>query len=173
MLYTIGIPQSGRSRKGVGPASSVIVHARSNFALLSMQKQPCACSCLRGLCIITSLYTSLLRVPIRNTTEPPACRLLRRVDPLFVESLVSKMASWRYPQPRARLALLDKSPSNDSFAYALADVFVGLIDAECLRLAARHNINRYFHHEMTHRGYVSKRTVVRLHWYSPASLYTA
>lgn len=55
----------------------------------------------------------------------------------------------------ARLALLDEAPTNQSYARVEVDVFVGMTDAECLRLAARHNINGHFHHEMTHRDYVS------------------
>lgn len=56
----------------------------------------------------------------------------------------------------ARLALLEEKPNDKNYGEMWADVYAGLTDAECLRLAARHNINGHFHHEMTHRDYVSK-----------------
>ena len=55
----------------------------------------------------------------------------------------------------ARLKLLAIHPDDEQFLYALSDVYVALSDAECLRLAARHNINGHFHCEMSHRDYVS------------------
>ena len=151
------------------------------------------CSCL--LCSLMVVfhkmhYTGLMSVPVRNTFEPPPCRLLRRIDLRFVELLTSKMAAdplgpgvpplavvctsvnnkcnfkehlkdiYKYEvhggthSRAARLALLDEVPTNESYAHVQVDVYVGLTDAECLRLAARHNINGHFHHEMTHRDYV-------------------
>lgn len=41
---------------------------------------------------------------------------------------------------------------------ALATVYCGLSDEECLRVASRHNINGHFHHEMTYSDYVSEHT---------------
>ncbi len=132
-----------------------------------------------------------MKIPIRNTTDPPVSRLLRRVDPVFVEALTKKMVSdpvgpgipplavvctsvhekekfkehlkdvYKYEvhggthSRAARLALLEESPKDDNYGHVLAEVFVGLTDSECLRLAARHNINGHFHHQMTHREYVS------------------
>ena len=55
----------------------------------------------------------------------------------------------------ARLKLLAVHPGDEHFLYTLSDVYVALSDAECLRLAARHNINGHFHCEMSHRDYVS------------------
>lgn len=34
-----------------------------------------------------------MKIPIRNTTDPPTSRLLRRVDPIFVDALMGKMVS--------------------------------------------------------------------------------
>ncbi|KAL5488974.1 hypothetical protein EMCRGX_G018008 [Ephydatia muelleri] len=58
----------------------------------------------------------------------------------------------------ARLKLLAIHPDDEQFLYALSDVYVALSDAECLRLAARHNINGHFHCEMSHRDYGMSRT---------------
>ena len=38
---------------------------------------------------------------------------------------------------------------------ALANVYCGLTDVECLHLASRHNINGHLNHEMTYGDYVS------------------
>ena len=43
-------------------------------------------------------------------------------------------------------------PDDEQFLYALSDVYVALSDAECLRLAARHNINGHFHCEIIWRN---------------------
>ena len=44
-----------------------------------------------------------------------------------------------------------------SFTTVSSHVYVGLTDEEALWLASRHNANGHFHHQMTHRDYVSMR----------------
>ena len=68
--------------------------------------------------------------------------------------------SRREVQYAARLKLLAIHPNDEQFLCALSDVFLALSDAECLRLAARHNIKGHFHCELSHRDYVSIETIV-------------
>lgn len=42
-----------------------------------------------------------------------------------------------------------------SFEKVSRHVYVGLTDEEALWLSSRHNANGHFHHNMTHRDYVS------------------
>ena len=123
-----------------------------------------------------------MKIDIRRLREPPPSRQLRKLDLTFVDALTSKMAEdpfgpgvppmavvctsvkgveefkmdlalqYQYKvhggshSYAARLKLLAVHPGDEHFLYT---------DAECLRLAARHNINGHFHCEMSHRDYVS------------------
>lgn len=55
----------------------------------------------------------------------------------------------------AKVQLQQEYPDNPHFRKVLADVYVGLNDEECLRLAQRHNANSHFIHKVTHRDLVS------------------
>ena len=52
----------------------------------------------------------------------------------------------------ARAELLLENPGNSQ---VFAEVYMGLTDKECLRLASHHNTNGHFIHKMSHKDYVS------------------
>ena len=55
----------------------------------------------------------------------------------------------------AKAELLKENPGNTLFNHVFAEVYMGLTDKECLRLASRHNTNGHFIHKMSHKDYVS------------------
>ena len=55
----------------------------------------------------------------------------------------------------AKAKLLKENPGNSLFNQVFAEVYMGLTDRECLRLASRHNTNGHFIHRMSHKDYVS------------------
>lgn len=54
----------------------------------------------------------------------------------------------------AKSQLIQEYPENRFFGSVTAEVYVGLSDEECLRLAQRHNTNSHFTHKLTHRDMV-------------------
>ena len=54
----------------------------------------------------------------------------------------------------AKSHLSNEYPDNPHFSTAMAEVYVGLLDEESLRLAQRHNSNSHFVHRVTHRDLV-------------------
>lgn len=62
----------------------------------------------------------------------------------------------------AKTQLSTEYPDNPYFKFAIADVYVGLSDEQCLRLAQRHNLNSHFVHKVTHRDLVSLFLFLRL-----------
>lgn len=54
----------------------------------------------------------------------------------------------------AKAKLLKENPGNSLFNQVFAEVYMGLTDRECLRLASRHNTNGHFIHRMSHKDYV-------------------
>ena len=51
----------------------------------------------------------------------------------------------------AKAELLKENPGNSLFNQVFAEVYMGLTDRECLRLASRHNTNGHFIHKMNQR----------------------
>ena len=112
---------------------------------------------------VASLKKRLLEDPSGIGTSPLAvvCKDVDRTDQ-FQERLKSV---YKYEvqgglhSTKARQSLLSEDASLLVYASVHAIVYVGLTDEEALRLASRHNINGHYNHSMTHRDYVSLKTL--------------
>lgn len=54
----------------------------------------------------------------------------------------------------AKMQLSQELPDISNYKFVTAEVYVGLSDEQCLRLAQRHNRNSHFTHSLTHRDLV-------------------